>query len=357
MPNTIFFIGAGASVPFGIPTMTEMVANFEEKTKEPHYGLGYVVQAIKNNLRDYKSFDIEALITVLQDIINYDTVSEAIFNHPSLHFYTYSGYKNFAASVQTLGKQYHNEAKQILGDIKDFIVESCNIKKKPFEIYKELFLSGLGRYDFNYEQEIQTRRSDIDVCIFTTNYDRVLEAYCSNSGLDYEIGETHRLLSIDSSNQNLYGHSFRAHRIYKLHGSINWYIDEHDVMRWISEPVREGKTTSLGHKVEKELLLYPAVAKYTFREPFYTMFHYLKKYLVECKVCCVVGYSFRDEDILGLFHDAMMINKRLNIVLIDKNAETIRRKNFDKYVDRVHPVSGIFSVDTAGQLRSIEYKD
>lgn len=357
MPNTIFFIGAGASVPFGIPTMTEMVANFEEKTKEPHFGPGYVVQAIKNNLRDYKSFDIEALITVLQDITNYETVSEAIFNHPSLHFYTYNGYKNFAASVQTLGRQHRNEAKQILVDVKDFIVESCSIKNKPYEIYKELFGSGLLRYDFDYIKAINSGQADIDNCIFTTNYDLVLEAYCSNFDIDCEKGETRRLLSIDSSNQNLYGHSFNAHRIYKLHGSINWYTDEHGVMRWISEPVRAGKTTSLGHKVEKEFLLYPAFTKYTFREPFYTMFHYLKKCLVECKVCCVVGYSFRDEDILSLFHDALMINTHLNIVIIDPYAEKIKEEKFHNYTDKVHTIPGMFSVDTAGQLKSIEYKD
>lgn len=356
MPQAIFFIGAGASVPFGIPTMTELVANFEAKTKDPHYGLGYVIQAIKNNLRDYKPFDIEALITVLQDIIDYDTVSEAIFNHPSLHFYTPNGYPNLDSSVQTLGKRYHNEAKQILGDVKDFIAESCSIKQTPFEIYTELFSSGLVRYGFGYEGEIKSR-TDVENCIFTTNYDLVLEAYCDNLGLDYETGEMRNVLSIDSSNQKLYGHSFLAHRIYKLHGSINWYIDEHGVMRWISEPVKAGKTTSLGHKVAQELLLYPAVAKYTFREPFYTMFHHLKKCLVDCKMCYVVGYSFRDEDILGLFHDAMMRNKRLNIVIIDPNAEEIRREKFNKYTDKVHPVSGLFSTLTAIELRSIEYKD
>lgn len=358
MLDCIFFLGAGASVPFDVPKMTDLATRFEERTRQPDYGLGYVVQEIKNRLKDYKSFDIEALLTVLQDIVNYGTVSEALFNHPSLHFFTPTDYRTFASSVEILGRQYHNEAKQILGDVRNFVVESCDLKHTrdmPFEIFTELFSSGLVRYDFDYRQTLSLGRTlTIENAIFTTNYDLVLEAYCSHFGLRYEVGEkADRTLNLRKDNTELYGGASTAHRIYKLHGSINWYSDQHGVMRWSSEPVKTGQTTSLGHKVAEEVLVYPAFAKYTFREPFYSMFHHLKDCLVKGRVCCVVGYSFRDEDLLGLFLDAMAMNEGLYLILIDPLAEAIALEKFPHHKDRVHCISEAFSVEAAGRINEI----
>ena len=352
--KSLFFLGAGASVPFGIPTMTKMVSDFEERTRKPNYGLGYVVQEIKNRLRNYKSFDIEALITVLQDIVDYPNIADSIFNHPSLHFYTPNDYQTFASSVQSFGQKYHNEAKQILGDVKLFLTESCNFTNTPFELYKELFSEGI-KYDFNYKQELAEHRKDIYNCIFTTNYDLVLEAYCTHEGLQYENGEIHGgVLDIASSNQSLFESGYNVHQIFKLHGSINWYTDDRGCMRWISEPVITGKTTALGHKVERELLLYPAIFKYTFREPFYTMFHHLKDRLIKSSFCFIVGYSFRDDDILGIFQDAMMKNLNLHLVLIDPSAEMIKDTRFSKYKDRVQCISEPFNMTAIEQLKRIK---
>ena len=293
-------------------------------------------------------------MTVLQDIVNYPNVAEAIFNDPSLHFYTPNDFQTFASSVQSLGQRYCNEAKQILEDLKTFIAESCNFMDTPFELYTELFGKGI-KYDFNYEQELKSQRRDIENCIFTTNYDLVLEAYCNHLRLDYENGETHGgILDIDNSNARLYQSGYRVHQIHKLHGSINWYVDEKGFMRWISEPVTTGKRTSLGHKVAKELLLYPATFKYTFREPFYTMFHHLKDCLLEGRVCYVVGYSFRDDDILGIFHDALAKNQNLHLVLIDPVANVIKDERFSEFVDKIQCISEPFNMNAVEQLKEIK---
>jgi len=351
--NCIFFIGAGGSVPFGVPTMTEMVHGFEKWMAETHYGLKYVVDEIKNKLSDYKWYDIEALITVLQDIVNLKRTSAVLYNHPSLHFFTPVSSKTFVESIYTLGKRYHNEAIQILGDLKNFIVDRCEVKHHPFELYKELFSRCLQRYDFNYENElINAKKTQIGNEIFTTNYDLVLEAYCSNYNLDWEVGEKQGKLDISNSNNHLYGGA--VHCVYKLHGSVNWYIDGNGNLRASSEPVKIGTMTSLGHKVVSELLVYPAFAKYTFREPFYSMFHHLKNRLCHCRMCCVVGYSFRDEDILGLFHDAMNINKLMYLVIIDPNADTIKNEIFPEHGDRVHPISQGFSLEAIKSIDDVK---
>jgi hypothetical protein len=57
--------------------------------------------------------------------------------------------------------------------------------------------------------------------IFTTNYDRVLEAYCRRMELEYECGEAPgQQLNISESNSRLFDPYEPVHKIYKIHGSI-----------------------------------------------------------------------------------------------------------------------------------------
>jgi hypothetical protein len=138
--------------------------------------------------------------------------------------------------------------------------------------------------------------------------------------------------------------------IFKLHGSTYWYIDEENRMRWLTQPAQVGSTSYLGNRIVKELAIYPAQEKYTFREPFYNMFHYLKDRLSTCNNCYIVGYSFRDDDILGLFIDAMDINKELVLFLLDPKAESIKKEKFLNYAERIKPVQSDFTVQSVRNL-------
>lgn len=121
-------------------------------------------------------------------------------------------------------------------------------------------------------------------------------------------------------------------------------------MRWLTEPAQAGRTTLLGDRIVRELLIYPAFAKYTFGEPFYTMFHYLKESLLNSEACYIVGYSFRDDDILGLFHDAMVLNEKLSLYLLDNNANIISEDKFEPFSNRVQPLPMEFSAEAARNL-------
>ena len=84
------------------------------------------------------------------------------------------------------------------------------------------------------------------------------------------------------------------------------------------------------------------------------MFHHLKGCLLKGQVCYVVGYSFRDDDILGIFHDALVKNQNLHLVLIDPIATTIRDERFSDFVDRVQCISEPFTMNAVEQLKDIK---
>jgi len=82
------------------------------------------------------------------------------------------------------------------------------------------------------------------------------------------------------------------------------------------------------------------------------MFHHLKQSLQRSETCYVVGYSFRDEDILGLFRDAMDLNGGLRLCIVDPNADAIVRTKFYGYRDRIDKVPMKFSVEAVKDLLS-----
>jgi hypothetical protein len=362
MNHFVLFIGAGASRPFGIPTMTEMARQFEEELQEEsargdgsaHYDLFDIV---KSRLQEYRSFDIEALVTVLQDILQYEEAPAGFLNHPSVHFFLIGekGLSSAIAHGKSLAKKHRDAAEKLLAKVKNFVVRACMIKTEAFDLYEELLEQVMQRDGYNFKKLLNQRVGNINCEIFTTNYDIVLEKYCYKSYLDRQSGEgDNQLLRMGKDNRKLFNPEEGAFKVYKLHGSINWYQDENGRLCWLTQPARVGAPTLLGGQIARELLIYPASQKYTFREPFYYMFHYLKERLTNCEVCYVVGYSFRDEDILGLFMDSMSLNSHLILCLIDPVAEDIAAEKFGDFERRVKRIPKEFSIEAIQELAKVE---
>jgi hypothetical protein len=356
MREFVIFLGAGASAPFGIPTMTKMAENFERQLIEESSPNLDLYKYIQSRLKGYRIYDIEALITVLQDMDDFKRVESRVLSNASAHYFWGRGgdIETLVEVQKQFAQENHEMARELLVGVKNFIADACTMRKQPFEIYDEFFHQIIMKVGYDFKKIIKSGKPPqrVNLGMFTTNYDRVLESYCDSRELVFRCGETdNQKVDISTQNRELYSEDNPVFRILKLHGSVNWYRDEHNRMRCGSEAVRVGRITSLGHRVEKEVLIYPAFEKYTFREPFYTMFHNLKSCLIDfaCVNCYIVGYSFRDEDILGLFHDSMELNRALKVWLIDPDADTIK-KRFGQLSARVQTVPMEFSVEAAGKL-------
>ena len=352
MARSICFTGAGASVPFGVPSMAEMVEQLErelERDAPLHLPL---FRDIKSKLQHYESFDIEALITVLQDMIAKDPAR--VLAHPSVHYVSTwdLGFQRMTELASENAERNRTSAEDLLSEIKQFVARLCSIKEPRFEVYEALFQEALFKEGYDLRTDLsQDSPSGLNYQVFTTNYDPVIEAFFDAKRLPYECGEgQNRLLDLSNSNPALYGSDVSRFQIYKLHGSVNWYRAEDGRLRWGTTAAESGSQTLRGDQVVSELMIYPATQKYTFREPFYSMFHHLKECLQRSETCYVIGYSFRDEDILGLFHDAMDLNDRLRLCLIDPKADAIVRAKFFGYSPRIDKIPTEFSVESTRSL-------
>ena len=214
--SDLVFLGAGASRPFEIPTMKEMVTEFEKEVKSSEPKLFQYYTEIKDTL--LKAFgntniDIEAILSVIEGI------SKDVKPQDLGHFASYY------ISKMGPAKQFSNEelesAKKLLEKLKEYIKNSCTVKlNENTEVYKNSYiplfeiLSGKKRQTFYDEFNLA-----LDWKAYTTNYDLVFEGFWDNLArpIDHFDKPSDSDNYVFSNRLELDLHSF-----VKLHGSLDW---------------------------------------------------------------------------------------------------------------------------------------
>lgn len=137
---------------------------------------------------------------------------------------------------------------------------------------------------------IQSIYREHPVEIFTTNYDELMEQALENRGVPYFdgfVGAASAFLDLDSMVED--DLPARWARLWKMHGSINWWLTENDHVRRSRDKI-EGE----------QLLIYPSHLKYdqSRQMPYLAMLDRLRVFLRSHQsVIVTCGYSFVDEHI------------------------------------------------------------
>jgi hypothetical protein len=227
--DTVFFLGAGASAPFGIPTMKQMVANFNDYIAE--FGTPVEIslyQDIKEKLEGNRGddVDLESVFTVIDGIINYREENLDLLA-------TYLISKFYGEKQSFLFDKEIVEASESLKDkFQDFVKESCYISKEGFDririVYFDLFNS------FAQESTVRDNRNyfskgNQNYCswpIFTTNYDLCLEHFWRvvmkvqlNTGFNFNQSRNTPVFNYNKFRENNL-------KLIKLHGSLSWLIED-----------------------------------------------------------------------------------------------------------------------------------
>jgi hypothetical protein len=317
--NITVFLGAGASVPFGIPDTVKIVENLEKDLK----CYADRIHGIRENVRKFGFLDdIEAVLAVADFWANpKDAILEI---GPSFAEAT-----NLAPACF---KKRLREAR-MSQRIKDYIVRKCFISEEEIitnimSIYGQFFQSLAQTFNLPYcDPKGRLECPAIDV--FTTNYDNVIELYAKRNGVRIYDGYREQVTGYYVFEPEYYETSVAALRLYKLHGTVTYAkLDSGEVERLTLIP-KKGPLVIAGRKAFPDLI-YPGMHRYLAREPQLELLNLLKKKLLFCRICIVVGYSFRDPNIRQLFTDVCRKNNSLKIYLISPHADRIiKEKNLD----------------------------
>ena len=290
--NIGLFLGAGASVPYGFKTTNTIKPIIISKTKFMDLS-----DFVDNILHDENYPDIEYLLDICNKIIALNAnkhVARAL-DHIRFNYQNHNhSYSKFIDSIVTL--------KNILYDL----------------IFSEYRLTGDSKlfdtiYGVIYDK-IKSLDSNVQLYVFTTNYDQVVEKYYTDHDINYYDG----FINKKNLTYKIYDGKFDTNvdvenHLYKLHGSLNWKKNKKN-----NEIQSHGPEQQLiGYD---DVMIEPTLSPKNeeSEEPFHTYSKQFEKFIMNNRYCIVIGFSFRDyEKIFANF-----IKNNGTLIIISKSGKT-----------------------------------
>ncbi len=192
--------------------------------------------------------------------------------------------------------------------------------------------------------------------VFTTNYDLAIEKTVKHSAGNFRlIDGFNKELSPPEWSAVVYD-SYEPPRrgnalvLFKLHGSVDWQQTPFG-------PIQRAETGRRDSGTLKTVVIYPTQRKseQLSEEPYKTGFGYLSDCLCHANCCVVIGFSFRDAEIVRTFREGLKSNKNLMIIVIDPRSDSLARLLLKKLkVGRsspeFHALSTEFSVGNSKEV-------
>lgn len=185
--------------------------------------------------------------------------------------------------------------------------------------------------------------------VFTTNYDLLLECAFERARLPYFDGFTGGSVPffdpVSVASDDL---PPRWTRVWKLHGSLGWGIDEGVVVRGKGKGATE--------------LVYPDHLKYdlTQKQPYSALFERLKNFLLTPdSLLLAIGFSFRDAHICAVLDESLAMNSNSAVIAfqyqsLENEAPAVRlandRPNLSVYASDGAVIGGVHGKWAPGEL-------
>jgi len=268
MGDVVFF-GAGASKEFGIPTTREMAVEFRDSlrpTSSDDYQDKALCDHIFARLGELPDFDIEALITILEHIRDPRKTTEGVLAHPAVRYFPVLGarWELITKIIIDQSSQEKGSADRLLSKVKEFVISKCAVEVSRSDerlAILDRFFSSIfgGSLDFAVMRQSDSP-CDASLDLFSTNYDRIIETYCGycNWAMNNGEGEVRGdmlgpragLLKLSDLPATQKGCT-----IYKLHGTINWYVDDDTGKAMFAPSIPQvGRRDLYGSKVRDNLV-------------------------------------------------------------------------------------------------------
>lgn len=282
-----FLFGAGTSMAVGLPGVIELTTKIDSVI-DPKFKDAYT-----NFKKEVSSDNIEVILNKLR------TIRDLIGNSETLEYHNIKG-KTFA---QELDLQICIAIAQLVS------------RTSARSIIPQL---GFANWLFKYQSN---RHNPVE--LFTTNYDLLLEEAFEERKIPYFdgfVGAINPFIvpeCIEAENNKQYSHVFVPLswlRLWKIHGSINWYL-----YKDAASKNRITRSASRATSSGDEVMIFPSRQKYdeSRRLPFLLFQDRLRRFLSQGEVLLIIsGYSFNDDHINEMIFQSLRANKRLAVTAL-----------------------------------------
>lgn len=354
MKDALIFLGSGASVPFGLPTMKQFVFEFEKhlQQRQPHDSsddtkdMIFLYEDIKNTLTQIHGYaDLESVFSVIEILSRNVLYAELEF--PSSYLISKLNTGRSKGRITSDDKQA--VALGLLNIYKEFVRERLDFDEYPEERIDEVFADFYNTIsEDHHDASIKTIQIEgknyilPDYLVYTTNYDLIQEIYWQG------ITEINNLIESDDRGREIldlkrldedYSHRLNGRQLkyVKLHGSLNLYRLGDGTIAKLDRP-RKKYGRSL---VQEELMIYPIQQKNLYLYPWFDLFRQFKSDLDHTKNWIFIGYSFNDEFITNMILEILKKgNKKL--IIVSPHASEIKEKKFSDHKESIVDICAKF---------------
>ncbi len=273
----VFLLGAGCSKCVGIPLAGELTthvlknSNLDEKSKN-------ILKAVKNLFGNAGNAHIEDYLSELIDLL-------AIAERRELRD---AAQKKVLIGTNEYGAEQLRIAVEL---IKQAIASAIEKERISIETHRN-FVAAVHR-PIRVGKKVEAGYS-VDYLVL--NYDTLIEDALALEKISYSDG-------IEGGvtgwwNPQTFDRKGLEARVFKLHGSINWYEEQHDPL-----PRRVSPSLQVHGSTQHKILIWPASTKYreTQLEPFAQLTALargaMRPELGRQRALIICGYSFRDDHI------------------------------------------------------------
>jgi hypothetical protein len=342
----MILLGAGASKPFGIPTLQEFSNDF--------------INDLKNRGYEDLVFDIQSVLEKFGMPLDFESIYstlESLYN--PLNFVKKAGpaVVYFLKNPEILPKS--NDFSQALQEARNIIYNKCTVSDENFPTVRSCYDGLIRSVNSMMSKEGKkwergTALIDVTNVIFTTNYDMSLEWYFNEKEKGYMDGYEPVSPFIKKYNpQILYrmNSGDSKNRIIKLHGSIWQFIRNKEMIKTNVNPY----SNLLPYKinVEEQMMIYPTKEKDILNHQYFPFFHLYKNW--NWSRLIVIGFSFRDEPINSTIIENMITIPESRMIIVNPHPEEVLI-NLQTYtasylsnkipVDRIHLIQGKFGEES-----------
>lgn len=325
--NIVFFFGAGASAPFGIPTMKQFVVDFEkflkkDGSKKEREFYNKFKTTLQKELPPQRTIDLEDIFTLIDGYINLSRERLGVLSLYLFHKHLGSGRGLWVSPADI------EVCRTLRNRFQKFVRDRCLIPEESFSRIATVYHDFFNRFIVESATRggEERRRAGYlwhdNWAIFTTKYDTCLEYYWRqvaraplNTG--FSVDEARRTWILDPSKY----YQERRLRLLKLHGSISWQVEPDETVT--EEQILLGRSL-VGREFVGELMIYPIEQKELYVDPYISMFVQLNRELKEKPIWIIIGYSFNDPVIREVFIRNSDETKR--IILLHPHAKWVKEE-------------------------------
>lgn len=270
-PQVIFLIGAGASVPLGIPAMQGIFKAFMNRaksgiSKEEHKVCKTFIEELGVKA------DLEEFLLAANKIVEFNNTSLSMFIERVISLRESDRRTKYKEKMN----EYIRKVRKVRTRILKFMSRTC------FQFNRSKACDILGCF----VTEVAKRRYPI----YTTNYDFAFEHTADAQGIqvhDNFVKEGRREIwnsLIDFPNKD-------GLTIIQLHGAVTWYAADSGIIEKIDH---DTSINPLGKSIER-IVVFPTRFKDIYEQHFFSLYSHFLSAISKAKCLIVIGHSLRDE--------------------------------------------------------------